>query len=281
VGDLTSDTALEGGDGSYRAVLSDDWEIWGPMGGYVAAVALRAAGRASGRPRPASINGHFLGGVGLGPVEVATEVNRVTRSATSVRVTVTQGERTGFVALVWGVDDLDGLEHHVDRRPQPAPDPETVPTFQQRLSDDGEPQPPHRFWQNLEYRPLDWVPRDEKAGGRAPTRDAWYRLVPTATFEDPWVDACRLTLFVDLDGWPAAVRPAGWEAAWFAPTIELTARFHHLGATDPWVRATAESAVAADGVVGATSEVWDRSGRLLASGGSTLLCRPVAERPDR
>ena len=37
-----SDTAVDGTDGSYRAVLSKDWEIWGPMGGYVAAVALRA-----------------------------------------------------------------------------------------------------------------------------------------------------------------------------------------------------------------------------------------------
>ncbi len=42
MGDLARDTAVQGGAGSYGAVLSRDWEIWGPMGGYVAAVALRA-----------------------------------------------------------------------------------------------------------------------------------------------------------------------------------------------------------------------------------------------
>ena len=45
VGDFEVDTRLEGGDGRYRALVSKDWEIWGPNGGYMAALALRAAGR--------------------------------------------------------------------------------------------------------------------------------------------------------------------------------------------------------------------------------------------
>jgi acyl-CoA thioesterase-2 len=44
MGDLEADTAVEPvGDGRYQATLSAEWEIWGPMGGYVAAVALRPA----------------------------------------------------------------------------------------------------------------------------------------------------------------------------------------------------------------------------------------------
>jgi hypothetical protein len=35
VGDLAHDTAVEGGNGKYRAQISRDWEIWGPNGGYV------------------------------------------------------------------------------------------------------------------------------------------------------------------------------------------------------------------------------------------------------
>ena len=68
-----------GGPFRYRSVLTDvlGWvvekaggallhelieaEIWGPMGGYVASVALRAAGAHSRFDRPASIVGHFLG----------------------------------------------------------------------------------------------------------------------------------------------------------------------------------------------------------------------------
>ena len=45
MGDLAIDTAVRArGDGLFEATLSADWEIWGPMGGYVAACALRAAG---------------------------------------------------------------------------------------------------------------------------------------------------------------------------------------------------------------------------------------------
>ena len=46
MGDLAIDTAVRAlpNDGHYEATLSADWEIWGPMGGYVAACALRAAG---------------------------------------------------------------------------------------------------------------------------------------------------------------------------------------------------------------------------------------------
>ena len=41
MGDLGQDTAVQlQPDGTYEASLSADWEIWGPMGGYVAAVAL-------------------------------------------------------------------------------------------------------------------------------------------------------------------------------------------------------------------------------------------------
>ena len=46
MGELSADTAVDGTDGVYSARLSSDWEIWGPNGGYVASVAMRAgAGR--------------------------------------------------------------------------------------------------------------------------------------------------------------------------------------------------------------------------------------------
>ena len=52
---------VEGSDGHYQATLSRDWEIWGPNGGYIAAIALRAAGAHSRFDRPATLVGHFLG----------------------------------------------------------------------------------------------------------------------------------------------------------------------------------------------------------------------------
>ena len=51
---LDQATRLEGDAGRYSVVLSDAWEIWGPSGGYLAALALRAAGDCAEIPRPAS-----------------------------------------------------------------------------------------------------------------------------------------------------------------------------------------------------------------------------------
>ena len=62
MGDLGQDTALNVcGDGHYQATLSADWEIWGPMGGYVAACALRAGGATTEHLRPAAFSCHYLG----------------------------------------------------------------------------------------------------------------------------------------------------------------------------------------------------------------------------
>ena len=50
MGDLAVDTATEQiGPNTFLCDLSPDWEIWGPNGGYLASVALRAAGIASGQ----------------------------------------------------------------------------------------------------------------------------------------------------------------------------------------------------------------------------------------
>ncbi len=58
MGDLGTDTAIEAlGEGRFSASLSPEWEIWGPMGGYVAAIALRAAGATSPFPAPVAGSG--------------------------------------------------------------------------------------------------------------------------------------------------------------------------------------------------------------------------------
>ena len=72
-GDFAADTAVEpvaGAPGRYRATLSPEWEVWGPLGGYVAATALRAMGAATELPRPASFQCAFLSVGRFEPVEI-------------------------------------------------------------------------------------------------------------------------------------------------------------------------------------------------------------------
>ena len=57
--------------GRYSATLSPEWAVWGPSGGYVAAIALRAAMAHSRLARPASFHCHFLALGEFGPVELS------------------------------------------------------------------------------------------------------------------------------------------------------------------------------------------------------------------
>ena len=104
--DLGADTAVEPlGDGRYRGWLTKEWEIWGPMGGYVAAVAFRAVGAESVFPRPASFACHYLSVASFDAVEMQVTPLRKTRVAASYRVEMTQGDRQILEAMVWAIAD--------------------------------------------------------------------------------------------------------------------------------------------------------------------------------
>src|SRR3989442_1047214 len=68
--DFVADTAVRGGGGRYQAALSADWEVWGPLGGYVAAIALRAIGTECPGMRPASISCQFLAAAAFAETDV-------------------------------------------------------------------------------------------------------------------------------------------------------------------------------------------------------------------
>ena len=87
MGDLDRDTAVAGDGGRYTATLSDDWEIWGPNGGYIAAILLRAAGASTDLPVPASLAVHYLARGGFDEVQLEVRSLRRTRRAEAVAVT--------------------------------------------------------------------------------------------------------------------------------------------------------------------------------------------------
>lgn len=280
--DLDHDTAVHRSDGdetrsTFTGDVSDDWAIWGPMGGYVASIALRAAGVHSGRARPASMNVSFLAVADFAPVEIEVTTLRTTRVATCTRVVVRQGDRAALEATVWGTDTTDGLTHHTPRTRPAVPEPDTLPSFLDRLTAAGETEW-YPFWNRLDYRPTQWIENWDDREPSEPEGASWYRF-PAGRYDDPWLDACRVLITTDLDAWGVATRPHVGELDWFAPTIELTCRFLQPATGHDWLLSWGEAPVGDRGLIGAISEIWSADGRLLATGGSTMLCRPMGRMP--
>ena len=277
MGDLAEDTAVEEvAPGRFGAHLSRDWEIWGPNGGYLAVIALRAAGAYTPLRRPASFTCHFLGVADFDDVELEVRPLRESRRAASLAVSMRQHDRPVLEAVAWIVGDLDGLEH--DDAPAPTVDPpDRVPTILERLGEEAERGPYHKFWSNFDERPLSWIGNWEEREPGEPRFLSWFRYVPRDAFDDPFVDAGRALLLVDTLGWPAAVRAyrAG-DIGFYAPSIDVAARFHALAPADPWLLVEAQAPVARDGLIGASARVWSSTGQLLASGGQQMLCRPMS-----
>ena len=274
MGDFAIDTAVEGSGQRYRARLSREWEVWGPNGGYVAAIALRAAGAASAFRRPASFSGHFLSVADFDVVDIEVTTLRAVKRAASLRVSMTQAERPILEAVVWTVATLEGLEHDTATMPDVPP-----PDALRPLEDLAAPEdrtPTYPFWNNLETRPLDGKVWSERPPG-APVWRQWYRFRPCATFDDPFVDAARSLVLIDTMLWPAACRAYPLDIPYIAPSLDVTARFHRAAPRCEWLLCDAAAPVAADGLIGGRADVWSATGQLLASGGGQLLCRP---RPD-
>jgi acyl-CoA thioesterase len=278
VGDLSADTAVEGVDGRYRAHLSRDWEIWGPNGGYIAAIALRAAGAATALPRPATFAGHFLSIAEFDVVDLEVTPLRTAKRAESLRVSMTQQGRPIFEAFVWVVGEVGGLEHDAAEMPA-VPQPAQLKPIE-ALAEPEDLRDRHRFWRNFDVHPIDWVPWRRRPRG-APHWREWLRFRPPPPASDPFVVAAGALLLIDTMGWPAACQPHLGQSDVIAPSLDVYAQFHHLEPQGDWRLVDAAAPVAAHGLIGCQARIWSEAGQLLATGGSQLLCRPAPASVDR
>ena len=203
-------------------------------------------------------------------VEVEVEVLRSGRRSELVRATMRQDDRVLVETLLRTARAGPGLEHDVARMPE-VPHYDTLPSVDELLPGDA---PRHAFWQNLERR----YPAPSRVGPdrtkRPPDWLEWYRFRPRATFDDPWVDAARSLLLLDTLGWPAACGPHP-DGDFIAPSLDVTAWFHDAAPSSAWLLAELRSPVARDGLMGATGSIYAEDGRLLATGGSQMLCAPA------
>ncbi len=223
--DFGLDTTVAGRDGRYTATLADGWEIWGPQGGYVAAVALRGAAAASAFARPTSFVSHFLRPAQVGQVDIRVQTLRQTRRAASLRVALIQNDLQILEALVWTVAELVGTDHDGVTPPR-VPDPSELQPWETYLPG-GEP--PFPFWANFDVRPVAPLPTD---WGRVndPRSVGWMRLHVRPALEDPFIDAARMLVAADSAMYPAAILAHEELFPYIAPSLDLTMSFHRGGA---------------------------------------------------
>jgi acyl-CoA thioesterase-2 len=268
--DLEHATRVEGDAGSYHARLSEDWEIWGPNGGYLAAIALRAAGEVAQIQRPASFYCHFLSSPTFDVVQLDVRVLKQGRRAESFAVEMTQQGKPILHALIKTAADAPGYSHQHLQAPA-VPSPADLETYQRQ----GDSQHPvFSFWNNVERRLVEQsaigVPTEESP---APVLREWARFRPRACFEDPFLDAARSLILLDTYGFPAAYRKyRSWE--YLAPNLDTSVWFHHFNPGCEWLLVDHECIVADHGLMGVSGKVWDTGGRLLATGAAQLCCIP-------
>jgi hypothetical protein len=123
VADSATDTSVVPlGGGRLRAELSPAWEVWGPVGGYVAAIALRALAAETELPRPASFHCDFLSVAKFGAVDLEVATLRRGKRSHALRVAMTQQQAPILVATAWFVaDGMTGLQHESGVAPDLAP----------------------------------------------------------------------------------------------------------------------------------------------------------------
>src|SRR5581483_9499976 len=259
MGDLGRDAAVEPlGGGRFRGELREDWEIWGPMGGYVASVALRAVAGSARFGRPASFACHYLSVAAFDAVDLTVTELRTSRVAASYRVEMTQGERRILEAIVWTIaDDVDGTPPAVDG-------PAGLPSIEELLAGVEEPGPPFPFWNNFDVRPLqfraEWPPTEPLP----PVFREWLRFLE-GDFTDPWVDACRALVAIDVVSWPSASRPHAYKQhTLYAPSLDLYVAFHRAPSSE-WLLLDGHSPVGEAGLLGWTGRLWTEQRRLVAS----------------
>jgi acyl-CoA thioesterase len=268
VADFLDDTQLApvaGDPDRFRATLSPSWAVWGPNGGYVAAIALRAAMARSRLPRPASFQCHFLAVGEFAPVEIRTRSLGGGKRAESLRAEVFQDERLLLAATAWMVDDgLEGYAHDFARAPA-VPRPEALRSYHELAGDEYAQWYP--IWRSIEGRPERWREPPGKPEWRA-----WLRFNDTR-IPDRHADALRQLFWLDFPGWNATISAHSWPFRYLAPNLDLTVQFHRFVPSEPWILADGFVPLANDGLVGCVSRLWSEQGELLATGTSKHSCR--------
>ncbi len=272
--DFEVDTRVEGASGAYSATLAPAWNIWGPNGGYLCAIALRAVGCECAIRRPVAVYVHYLRVAKFGPVNIQVTPLAQGKRAESFRLEMAQEGSVVLAGMVRTAVAGEGLVHDFGDRPE-VPPPEALPRPADLMTAEHRKRP--AFWDNLESRVVQRERYALPLTAAAPRWIEWFRFETRAGLGDPFVDAGRSLVLLDTLSWPAAwiAHP---DTPLIAPSLDFGAWLHRPAAESEWLLVDSVSPVAERGAIAAHARVWDRAGRLVASSGTQLLCMPPPKR---
>ena len=269
-------TTVFGGGGSYRAELDSDWAIWGPNGGYVAAIAMRAMADHGALGRPATFSCQFLRSGDPGVVTTEVVSLRAGRRAECVGAVLRQGDRVLLNAVGWLVaDQPEGIVHSQRLTPTAAPS-----ELGRYVDNPAALEDRSRMWGHIERRPVNDNRAMFDSGVDPPDPPywrCWHRLVEDVPGDDYGLRAARALLFADSATWPAVTFQHEWPMSHVAPTLDLSVMFHSrlFEGDGPlrWSLVEGRSREAGGGLVGGSFDIWSQAGHLEASGVTQGLCQ--------
>jgi acyl-coenzyme A thioesterase PaaI-like protein len=240
-----------GGRFRYDTEIHSGWEIGERSnGGYLLALVGRAMADVAERP-PLSVTGHYLSPGSPGPAHIEVDVVRVGRRLTTLRATLSAGDRALLTVLgTFGRPPTDGpvlnaggppdLPPYDLSDPAPPPSEPPLPTMFERLA--------------LRLHPDHTGFRHGRPTGEA-TIAGWFALADEQPIDE-------IGLLLAVDAFPPPIFNSGLPVAW-VPTIELTVHVRAVPEPGP-LRAVFRSRHIAGGLLDEDGELWDRSDTLVA-----------------
>jgi acyl-CoA thioesterase len=258
-------TGVRGGPERFTAEVDPGWTVAGrPNGGYLLALATRAALETAGQPHPLAVSAHFLAPADLGPAVLEVERLRAGRTLATTSVTLLQDGGARMAALVTAgrLDSGAGAGWQRDDGPPAMPPAEeclpAVPELPGGV--------PVNLLHHLDLR-MD------------PATTGWFAGRPGGSLDmRGWVrfsdgrPADALALLQMADALPPSSFDLGLPG--WAPTVALSVYLRGLPAPG-WLACVVRGQLWQGGWFDEQAEVWDSAGRLVAQARQFAGARPA------
>lgn len=92
--------------------------------------------------------------------------------------------------------------------------------------------------------------------------------VPT---DDPFLNAMRHVLLIDIGIWPAHWHRQPARGEYVAPSLDIWVHFHGGSPPGEWLLSDADADTSGHGLIGGRVRIWSEDGRAVATGGGHCL----------